>query len=202
LINQKVELTVSPHEFFLEKIKTSSELNAVTLDKDTEFYLVNLLCQFIEPTNYFHVPEGIDFFNTPFALIFKKALESTPDRQILLYKLLGDASLYLCGLFQESFEKKKIKPDYVITLGSVSYERVAYLMRSNRSDSDFNRIYNSLAGSFEDIVKILLTISRDTFRANKLSFLLNKMDVQGSISRENLLLELERQGILGLKKRE
>lgn len=197
-----MELTVSPHEFFLEKIKTSSELNSVTLDEDTEFYLVNLLCQFIEPTNYFHVPEGIDFFNTPFALIFKRALESTPDRQILLYKLLGDASLYFCGLFQESFEKKKITSDYVITLGSVSYERVASLMRSSRSDSDFNRIYNSLAGGFEDIVKILLTISRDTFRDNKISFILSKMDTNGFMSRENLLLELERQGISKIKKRE
>lgn len=200
MVEQRVDLAISPHEFFREKIKDSSKVNAVSFNKETEFYLVNLLCQFIEPTAHFSTHEEIDFFNTPLALILKTALESSPDRQILLYKLLGDTSLYLCGLFQESLEKKKITSSYVISLGSQAYEKVSILMKSNKSDSDFTRIYSCLSEGFEDIVKVLVTVSHKTFKTNKLGSLLKKMDDINSLSSKDLILEFEKQGISSLKK--
>ena len=200
MIQPKVELSLSPHEFFRDILKKSSKKNSVALNNDLEFYLVNLLCHFIEPKSYFSVEEDIDFLNTPLALILKKALESSPDRQLLLYKLLGDTSLYLCGLFEESLEKKRITSDYVISLGSQAYENVSILMRTNKRDSDFNRIYSSLASDFNDIVKVLSSVSRETFRANKIESLLKKIDGSNLHSPEKILLEFEEQGICDIQK--
>lgn len=201
MTEQKVQIDISPREFFREKVKDSLKANLVSIDNDTEFYLVNLLCQFIDPSPYFTVEEDIDFFNTPLALILKQALESTPDRQILLYKLLGDTSLYLCGFFQESLAKKKITCDYVISLGSHAYENVSVLMKRNKGDANFNKLYGSLSCSFENIVKVLVTISCDAFKENKLDLLLKNSDHFNYGSRDDLILEFEKQGISYLKKK-
>ena len=176
--------------FFREKVKESSKINSIALDHDVEFYLVDLLYRFIDPEVYFNVDEDLDYFSTPLALILKKALESTPDRQILLYKLLGDSSLYLCGLFQESLERKKITSDYVVSLGSGAYGKVSSLMKTMRSDSDFDRIYASLSLHFESLVKILESVSQETFRTNKIASLLKKLDELGSLQQDDLLLDL------------
>lgn len=199
MIQQRVELSLSPHEFFRDIVKKSSEKNSILLDKDIEFYLVNLLCQFIEPRAYFSVEEEIDFLSTPLALILKEALESSPDRQILLFKLLGDASLYLCGLFEESLEKKKITSDYVISLGSQAYAKVSNLMKNNKGDADFNKIYAVLSGDFPNIVKVLMSVSREAFRKNKIDSLLKNFDEGALESPQRMVQELEEQGITGLK---
>ena len=160
----KIKLDLNPMEFFRKQVLTFSKKNKIELNKELEFYVVNLLCQFINPSSYLEVEEEIDFLDTPLALVLKKTLESTPNRQIHLYKLLGDTSLYLGGFFQESLAKKSITPEYLITMGSQAYNNVALLMKTQKVNIDFRELYSSLASSFPDIMRIISSFSEGLFK--------------------------------------
>ena len=164
MTGQKIKLDLNPMEFFRKQVLTFSEKHKVVLTKDLEFYVVNLLCQFVNPSSYLEVEEEIDFLDTPLVLVLKKALEAAPDRQIHLYKLLGDTSLYLGGVFEESLAKKSITKEYVITMGSQAYANVAELMKTQKLDADFRGLYASLASSFPDIMKIISSFSHGLFK--------------------------------------
>ena len=46
---QDLNLVVKPHEFFREKVSAAMANQKVEVDDDVEFYVVNLLCEFIDP---------------------------------------------------------------------------------------------------------------------------------------------------------
>ena len=46
----QLELMVKPHEFFREKVTEAVANQRIELGDDVEFYVVNLLCEFIAPS--------------------------------------------------------------------------------------------------------------------------------------------------------
>ena len=102
-----------PSEFFKERVRVALTNNNMTVDNDVEFYLVTLLCNFIQP--------ALDLqgrLDTPLALFLKEALESADSyEQQARFKVLGDLSLYVSGYFQESLNRKTIDINYYIAIG-------------------------------------------------------------------------------------
>jgi len=75
-----VEL-VSPLDFFRDQVTNAAQSLKLQLNDDIEFYLVNLLCEFINPAQL-NIDEDMAVLDTPLALMLNKALESSPDPQI------------------------------------------------------------------------------------------------------------------------
>ncbi len=149
---------LSPRDFFREQICTAASDLRMELDEHLEFYLVNLLCEFINPAQL-QIDESMDVLDTPLALILKKALESTPSTQIKVYKRLGDTSLYVAGYFQDFFNRRTYDADYYIAMGVAAYERTSVLMRNHRNDVHFASIYAELSQEFRKLVAIIGNVS-------------------------------------------
>ena len=98
-------LIISPKEFFKEKVTQAISEQKSKIDKDVEYYVVNLLCNFIEADKIFAEDKDIDFLKTPLALILKKAYESNDEKKLRIYKILGDTSLYTSGFFKDFFNQ-------------------------------------------------------------------------------------------------
>lgn len=155
-----VEL-VSPRDYFRNQVSAATQSLKVQINDELEFYLVNLLCDFINPS-LIAIDDEMPILDTPLAFMLKKALESSPDTQIKVYKRLGDASLYFAGYFQESFHRKTVDLSYYINMGAAAYERTAGLMRSHRNDPHFHSIYMNLAQEFHKLVSIVAEVSDST----------------------------------------
>ena len=112
MTKSKIQLLQRPAEFFRSKVIKAAEQQEIVLSKEVEFYLVNLLCHFIDPDRYFKLDDDIDLFDTPLAFILKKALEAPPEKQLVIYKFLGDVSLYMSGYFQDYFNNKTFDINY------------------------------------------------------------------------------------------
>jgi len=154
---------VYPKEFFRSKIaKAASELS-IDINAEVEFYTVNLMCDFINPD--VNSIEGINLFETPLALIYKKAAESSPDAQIKIFKSLGDISIYTAGCFHEFFKSKTIGIDYYIGMGACAYQSIAGLLRA-KGEKQFSDFYRGLSHETRHLVAILSEASRD-FPVNK-----------------------------------
>ncbi len=148
----KSNLTVvlQPQAFFHELITEALGHQRVQTQPETEFYLVNLLNQFMITDR---LPEE------PLALMIKDALEAPEtESQKTRFKQVGDVSLYVAGFFQDSLNRKLVDVDYYIDMGGTAYQQVA-----NRAEEELmRRLYKELADKFSSFVEVLAEVSEKT----------------------------------------
>jgi hypothetical protein len=137
---------LQPQAYFHELVTSALENQKVSARPETEFYLVNLMNQFMCA----RLPEE------PLALMVKEALEQPrPEQQKNLFKQVGDTSLYVAGYFQDSLNRKLVDVDYYIDMGGTAYNQVA-----ERADEEIVRcLYRELAEKFAAFVEVLNEIS-------------------------------------------
>jgi len=156
----------SPLDFFRDQVTNAAQSLHLHLNDDIEFYLVNLLCEFINPAQL-NIDEDMTVLDTPLAFMLKKAIESTPDIQIKVYKRLGDTSLYFAGYFQDYFARKTFDVSYYINMGAAAYNQTSTLMRTHKNDSHFSKVYLSMAQDFRSLVNLVAEVSESTPLARK-----------------------------------
>ena len=149
---------VNTTRFFHEKVVEAQERQKLRLGENVEFYVVNLLCEFVSPRAGAVGTEG-----DCLALILKRALESPHGEQVLLFKRLGDTALYFSGFFQESFATKCFDVRYYMTMGESAYGQLSTLMRGRTSyESTMCEIYSDMSRSFGKAVDVLMDVSEHT----------------------------------------
>lgn len=183
---------LSPQDFFRTQVNDASKALALSLPDEIEFYLVNLLCEFVNP-NAMQIDQT-NVFDTPLALLLAKALESPPDDQIKVLKRLGDTSLYVSGYFQDCFKRKAVDVSYYIDMGSVAYGHTAQLMKSYRGDTHFSRVYTTLAHEFRKLVAVISEIA-ETLLVGRTEDLLNTYIKWQNTQSVKLRKILEEQGV-------
>ena len=155
----QLELMVKPHEFFREKVTEAVANQRIELGDDVEFYVVNLLCEFIAPSKLETISGQLDAFETPLALMLKEAIDAPPAHKLKIFKYLGDSSLYVAGFFQDYFNRKAFDLNYYISLGSSAYNNVSALSRAHQGDEHFTSMYADLAEKFRDLVEVVAEVS-------------------------------------------
>lgn len=188
---------LQPVDFFRTQVSTAATSLGVELKVDLEFYLVNLLCEFINPAQL-QLDEKMGVLDTPLALMLKKALESSPEMQIKVYKRLGDTSLYFAGYFQDYIQKKTVDLNYYVDMGSAAYERTSHLLRSQKNDTHFSGMYLELSQEFRKLVSVITEVSgllnHSSKKDSKTSFEypgLNKLDQIKGLTGDEILLNFQ-----------
>lgn len=149
--DKKVDLEIAPRQFFLDKITAAQAKNDVTIDRDVEFYLVALLCDFIQPAQRSPYLQQLD---KPLALFLKETLEAPAHEQLTRFRILGDLSLYVGGFFQESFNRRLIDVDYYIAIGSTAYHKTAA-----RVGNSSRHVYEKLSHNFALLVELVAEVA-------------------------------------------
>ena len=81
-----------------------------------------------------------------------------PEAQRLLFRQVGDVSLYVAGYFQDSLSRKLVDVDYYIDMGGTAYKQVA-----QRAEEEVLRgLYEELSEKFAAFVEVLAEISDKT----------------------------------------
>jgi hypothetical protein len=190
---------VNTTRFFHEKVVEAQERQKLRLGENVEFYVVNLLCEFVSPrASGLGGDEG-----DCLALILKRALESPHGEQVLLFKRLGDTALYFSGFFQESFSTKCFDVRYYMTMGESAYGQLSSLMRGRNSyESTMGEIYRDMSRSFGKAVDVLMDVSEHTAGAATAAqerSSLSLYDAWLSTASEKLERDLLRRGIYPIK---
>ena len=164
-MNAKLSILETPQHFFKERVDEAKLAASLSLNLDVEFYLVNLLCDFIDPTKINHAlstkdVEEKNFMNRPLALIFQDALNSPETERLEKLRRLGDISLYISGFFQDYFNRKTFDVSYYVDLGSSAYEQVAALKKSNSSNTGRQSgVFRDMAREFTHLVDLIARVS-------------------------------------------
>lgn len=161
-------LVVQPEEFFHELVTQACKSRKVTPKPETEFYLVKLLGQFMNSENLYVRDADGRPKEEPLAFMIKDALDQTQiENQRLLFRHLGDVSLYTAGFFQDSLMRKLVDIDYYIGIGGAAYRRVA----TAHNEAGPRAVFSELADKFGRFVDVLAEVGDQTIPKNEQNLL-------------------------------
>ncbi len=154
-----LKLVTRPQDYFRELITGAVRNQNVELSPEAEVYLVNLLNGFLTTDRLFAVDAKGQKNDRPLVVQIKEAFEETTrEAQRLMFRQVGDSSLYLSGFFQESLRQKLVDVDYYIDMGGIAYSQVA----SIEGGKNLKKMYGELSGKFSSFVNILAEVSEST----------------------------------------
>ena len=104
-------------EYFKELVEEALNERQLQASDLTEYYLVNLLCQYVRPDSPRRSP-GAD---EPLAFRLGRALDSGGSEQRARLRSLGDFSLFMSGFFSDSFRRSVVDVDYYKSMGEYAY---------------------------------------------------------------------------------
>jgi hypothetical protein len=147
----------TPIEYFKELVESSLSRQRVRAGDLTEFYLVNLLCQYVR----LDATAPHNDASQPLAFRLARALDSGGFEQRVRLRSVGDFSLFMSGFFSESFTRRSVDIDYYRSLGECAY---ASLSRSE--DEAFAEVFAELSQKFVGFMDVLADISDRTTLAS------------------------------------
>lgn len=147
----------TPVEYFKELVESALVRQHLQTGDLTEYYLVNLLCQYIRLDSRGDAAEHTE----PLAFRLARALESGGLEQRARLRNLGDFSLFMSGFFAESFKRRSIDVDYYKSMGEYAYGSL-----SKSDDDAFAEVFAELASRFVGYMDVLADISERTALSN------------------------------------
>jgi hypothetical protein len=158
--NGGLTLVTQPQDFFRELVTDAMGRQKVSAQPETEFYLVNLLNQFIKTDRLYLRDADGTARAEPLALMVKDAIEEpAPAAKCARFRHIGDVSLYVSGYFQDSLTRKLVDVDYYIDMGGAAYQRVAGLCAEEEA---LRVVYEELASKFAAFVEVFADVSEKT----------------------------------------
>ena len=159
----RVQLVANLQEFFRDPLHGALERQHVSVEDQTEHYVVNLLTLFARADAlYEQTPQGPRL--KPLAMMLSETLEarSTGDRHRGLQRL-GDVSLFIAGFFAHSFARKLVDVDYHIAMGGRAYGTLADALARGRSRV-LAQVFAELAAKFQPLVDALNDVSETSYQ--------------------------------------
>ena len=142
------------HEVLRESVQKALYSQSVEVSETTEFYLVNLLDEFLHE-QFFDGIRG-QHADIPLAIMLLEASNKKPSERATSLKRVGDTSLVISGFFADSVRKGSVDLTYYISIGESAYLSLAEIMVENKT---FGEIYGEMGHNFQKFVDVLATVA-------------------------------------------
>jgi hypothetical protein len=160
--SSRVQPVANLKEYFRDALHGALESQRLSVEDQTEHYVVNLLTLFARSEALFdRTPEGPRL--KPLVVMLSEALEarSTDDRNRGLQRL-GDVSLFVAGFFAQSFARKLIDIDYHIAMGGRAYGVLAEAL-SRGKGRVLGGVFAELSQKFQPMVDALNELAETAY---------------------------------------
>jgi hypothetical protein len=141
----------TPVEYFKEMVESALARQHVQAGDLTEYYLVNLLCQFVRLD-----PSVGTEMGEPLAFRLARAMQTGGVEQRTRLRNLGDFSLFTAGFFSDSFKRRHVDVDYYVSMGEYAYGSLS------RAEDAFREVFVELSRKFVGFSDVLADISERT----------------------------------------
>jgi len=151
-VKQTILVGKSAAEYFRDLVSDALAVRGMQVEEATEFYLVNLLGEYLRKERLFAGHEGSE----PLALMLKRALEGDRETRFRNLKRLGDTSLFVSGFFGDSLARSLVPVDYYIAMGERAYDALA---EEPRGPTGAQALFAELASRFPAFVDLFAEIA-------------------------------------------
>ena len=162
--DKRVQPVANLREFFRDTLHGALVRQHLSVEDQTEHYVVNLLTLFSRSEAlYESTPDGLRL--KPLVAMLCEALSAAPgtaERHRYLQRL-GDVSLFIAGFFAQSFATKLIDVDYHIAMGGGAYGALAAALGRSRGHV-LAQVFAELAQKFQPLVDALNDLSESSYR--------------------------------------
>ncbi|OFZ78498.1 MAG: hypothetical protein A2583_05415 [Bdellovibrionales bacterium RIFOXYD1_FULL_53_11] len=156
---QRITTVAQPMDYFRDLLHVALGHLKIKISPDLEYYLVNLLNQFMLSDRLFSRDEKGHMHQEPLALMIKDALETSKrEHRHAMFRQVGDVSLYTAGFFQDSLQNKMVDVDYYIDMGGAAYKHAA----ASASAIMLRAVFQELSERFAKFVDVLAEVSDKT----------------------------------------
>ena len=142
-------------EYFKELVESALARQHLQVADLTEYYLVNLLCQYVRLDAAAHADQG-----EPLAVRLARALQSGGTEQRARLRSLGDFSLFTAGFFSDSLSRRHVDVDYYVSMGAYAYGSLS------RAEDAFREVFVELSRKFVGFSDVLADVSERTALAS------------------------------------
>ena len=139
-------------DFLRKRVKQAINAEAIITSEWAEFYLVNLLQQYLLADKLFeNSEEGRQ--EQPLAILLLTAMNDNKiSGKIVHLRQLGDNALYMSGVFKDHIvSKKMVSIDYYKSMGAGAYLSLSSML----SGDDLSDLYKELAENFVSLAHVL-----------------------------------------------
>lgn len=151
-----------PDEFFQAQVALAIQNQKKQIKEFEESYLTNLLASHCQKSTLLEIEN-----DEPLIIALNKAQKATAHQEkIVLFRKLGDLTLFVAGFFPDSLKGKQINIKYYKTIGKSAYKNLSVLERTSRQGAMFFDLYENLANKFQLFMDILAEVSDNTMRAD------------------------------------
>jgi hypothetical protein len=160
--SSRVQPVANLKEYFKDALHGALESQQLSVEGQTEHYVVNLLTLFSRTEALFDsTPEGPRL--KPLVVMLSEALEArcADDRNRNLQRL-GDVSLFVAGFFAQSFARKLIDIDYHIAMGGRAYATLSETLSRGKGRVLAN-VFAELAVKFQPMVDALNELAETSY---------------------------------------
>jgi hypothetical protein len=158
----RVEPVANLKEYFKDALHGALASQQLSVEDQTEHYVVNLLTLFSRSEALFErTPEGPRI--KPLVVMLSEALEasSADDRNRNLQRL-GDVSLFIAGFFAQGFARKLIDIDYHIAMGGRAYGCLADTLARGKGRV-LGNVFAELSAKFQPMVDALNALAETAY---------------------------------------
>jgi hypothetical protein len=142
-------------EYFRDSVDAAMAENRVIVEKETAFYLVNLLTFFARSDAFFDAGDSRDGVK-PLALMLADAVETVrPDARHFALQRLGDVALFIAGFFAERLHRAPVGLDYYCNMGGAAYRSLALQIRGTTRGRAMSPTFEELAAKFPELVDVV-----------------------------------------------
>jgi len=141
----------SPTEYFKDQVESALSRLQLRPSELTTYYLVDLLCRFVQPSRTAPFCEDPD---EPLALRLGRALGSGGLEQRARLRNLGDFSLFMSGFFSDSLNRRAVDVDYYVSMGEFAYASL-----SRRDTDTLGGVFSELSRKFVPFMDVLSEVS-------------------------------------------
>lgn len=158
-------IIINPAGHFKDLVREGFEKRRINTYPQVESYLVQVLESHLGVQNLFnfevhsenHPSHAKPSKNvTTYAELYLTALSSDLPLKLELLKKLGDRSLYLCGFFSDSLQRKLVDVDYYIEMGSTAFDALSKVVR----EDTVVKVYSVISKRFVELVDVFEYISQ------------------------------------------
>ena len=145
----------SLEEFFRDSLDAALVANHVVVERDTSYYVVQLLTLFARSDACYEPADGGER-HRPLALMLADAVHAgSREERLFALQRIGDVSLFTAGFFAEALYDRAVGLDYYVNMGGGAYRTLATNGRGTTRGAALAEVFAELAAKFLDLVDAL-----------------------------------------------
>lgn len=156
--SKKLILNESLQSFFLDSLTEQNKKSLRPVPTEALYYSSEVLNEFVNPTKFFELNDEGKVRQKILGIKLLEAYQFSVTEQKRMYKDVGECALILCGMFNESVNRKILDINYYHSVGKEAYGRLNIIEREAYNRQEFYELISDCFATLATLINRVANI--------------------------------------------